>query len=282
MPKTCILTDSSAQFPTHTFKGERSVCIVPFDLQINDQLFPECGQVKSTDLPASTLGGDLILAHPPSAERYASFFQAYTREFDQFLVITQTELMSASFANAVQAAENEKGKTPILVINSQTTSVGLGTLVQLAAEMADHGKSLAEIEHFIRRKIPHIYSLICTPGLSYLEKSHLIDPAQALVGEMLNFFTVYSLEAEQLIPMEKIRNARAVPDLFLEFLEEFDKLNHISLIQNQGLTTTETRSIKQNLQELYPQAAYTEHALNIPFAAQFSPQAIAMVAVEKI
>lgn len=282
MRKICILTDSSAQFPAHAFPGEKFVRIIPFDLELNGVVHSECQSVKINDFPPSTLRNGQVHLIAPPVERYEAYYRAISKEFDQIIVLTQSELLSQSFTNALQAADIDKGKFNLLILNSQTTSVGLGALTQAAAAEIEQGKSMAEVEHFIRHQIPHIYALFCTSGLSYLTDAHLIDPAQALVGEMLNFLTVYTLEAEQLTPLEKIRNLRNLPDLFLEFLEEFDQLRHIGLVHSLNSTNSETRSVKQSVQELYPQSSYTEHALNVPLAAQFGPRTIGIIAVEAV
>ena len=47
-----------------------------------------------------------------------------------------------------------KSIIPVTLIDSQTTSVGLGLLVQLAAECTAQGMSGTEIERRVRKAVP--------------------------------------------------------------------------------------------------------------------------------
>ena len=278
----CILTDSSAQFPQHSFPGQNLVRVIPHDVEIGGKLYPEGKDVKIGSFPTSAFDPGTPRLVPPSSAKFADWFTALSREFNEILVVLQDNHFSAAYDNAVQAAVELKASRSIQVINAQTISAGLGVLVQIAAEALHNGAGAVETEHLIRRQIPHIYTVICTPGLSYLHQVGIIDRAQAIVGEMLNFIPVYTLEEERLTPLEKVRSYRQTVDLFVEFLEEFENLRHIALVQSIPPLLTDTRSVRQLFQEIYPNTSYSEHNINVPLAALLGPRALAMLAVEKI
>ena len=282
MPRTCLLTDSAAQFPNYTFSGQEHVRVVSYDVQLNGITYPGGGDLKASDLPNSAgerLAPGLI---SPTRDSFAELFLALGKEFDSILTLVQSDHLSRAYENASAAATSQTAGRDIVVVNSQTTSVGQGILVQLAAEALAAGASFTEIEHLVRRQIPHIYTLICTPGLSYLFHAGLVEHAQAVAGELLNFITVYSLEEERLTPLEKVRNYRNTIEVFTEFLEEFDKLNHIALIQGAPPLISETRSIRQFFQDTYPETTYSEHNLNLPLSIIFGPRVIGLVAAEQV
>jgi hypothetical protein len=66
--------------------------------------------------------------------------------FHSIIGIFTSSHLNASYANAVEAANIVRGKTDIKIIDSQTISVGLGFLVETAAEAAFRGKSPLVIE----------------------------------------------------------------------------------------------------------------------------------------
>lgn len=278
----CILTDSSAQFPQHSFPGQNFVRVIHHDIEVDGVLYPEGKDVKISGFPPSAFDDSVPRMVPPSVEKFSDWFNALTNEFNDVLVILQDSHFSATYDNAVQAAAAIKASRSIQVINSQTISTGLGMLVQIAAESLHQNASAAETEHLVRRQIPHIYTVLCTPGLSYLYQAGIIDRAQALVGEMLNLIPVYTLEEERLTPLEKVKTFRQTVELFVEFLEEFETLRHISLVQSTPPLLPDTRSVRQFFQEIYPNTAYSEHNINVPLAALFGPRVLALFAVEKI
>ena len=282
MLQTCILTDGSAQFPQHSFPGQNLVRVIPHDIEIGGKLYPDGKDVKIGAFPTSAFDPGTPRLVPPSPAKFADWFTALSREFNEILVVLHDNHFSAAYDNALQATVELKASRSIQVINAQTISAGLGVLVQIAAEALQNGASTVETERLIRRQIPHIYTVICTPGLSYLHQAGIIDRAQAIVGEMLNFIPVYTLEEERLTPLEKVRSYRQTVDLFVEFLEEFENLRHIALVQSIPPLLTDTRSVRQLFQEIYPNTSYSEHNINVPLAALLGPRALAMLAVEKI
>lgn len=280
MEKICVLVDHSAQFPNHSFPGQNLVRVIPFDVELNGIFYPEGREVKVANLPLSARNALNPRLIPPSPDRYAQWFQALAREFDEILVLTQSSHLSGSFQNALLASQTLTSGLTVSVVNSQTTSTGLGILAQIAAENIDQGGSLVDVEHIVRKQVSHIYTVICTPGLSYLYHAGIVDQAQSIVGEMLNFIPVYTIEEERLTPLEKVRNYRSTIELFVEFLEEFEDLRHIALLQSIPPLIQESRSLRQIFQELYPNTTYSEHNLNLPTALVFGPRLVGLIAVE--
>ncbi len=282
MPRVCILTDSSAQFPHHSFPGQEFVRLIPYDVELSGVLYPDGKDVKVASLPPSADAKLFPRLIPPSPEKFIQWFNALGYEFDDILVILQASALSGAYQNALQAASALQGSFAIQVINSQTTSAGLGMLVQMAAEAIKRGLSATEAEHLVRSQVPHTYTVFCAPGLSYLYHAGIVDRAQAVVGEMLNFLPVFTLEEDRLTALEKMRNYRATVEFFTEFLEEFEDLRHIALIQSVPPLLQETRALRQLFQEMYPNTSYSEHNLNTPLAVLFGPRLIGLIIVENI
>lgn len=282
MPRICVLTDTSAQFPHHSFPGQELVRLIPYSVELSGRFYPDSKDFKVSSLPLSADDGLSPKLIPPSPEKFLQWFTALGQDFDQMLVILQASALSGAYQNALQAASMLQGSLTIQVINSQTTSAGLGTLVQLAAEGLKRGMTLNDAEHLVRSQVPHTYSVFCAPGLSYLYHAGVVDRAQAVVGEMLNFLPVFTLEEDRLTALEKMRNYRASLDFFTEFLEEFEDLRHIALIQSVPPLVQETRALRQLFQEMYPTTSYSEHNLNTPLAVLFGPRLLGLIIVENI
>lgn len=281
MPRACILTDNSAQFPHHSFPGQDLVRVIPYDIELSGVFYPEGKDIKIAKLPISAddkLNPQLI---PPSEEKFIQWFNVLGQDFTEILVILQAASISDAYLHAIQAVTALQGGYSIQVVNSQTTSAGLGTLVQIAAEAITNGASVTEAEHLVRSQVPHTYTIFCAPGLSYLFYAGIVDRAQAVVGEMLNFLPVFTLEEDQLTALEKVRNYRATMDYFTEFLEEFEDLRHIALIQSIPPLIQETRGLRQLFQEMHPNTSYSEHNLNPPLATVFGPRLLGLIIVEK-
>jgi DegV family protein with EDD domain len=281
MSSICILTDSSAQFPQLGFSGRNDVRVVPFSIQLNGTIYEEGHDLHTNDLPPTAseeLHPRLI---PPSAEKFEELYLNLNAHYKDILVILTSASLSQAFQNALQAAEATRGRVKVSVIDSQTTSIGLGLLVQNAAEAVAQGQAVADVESMVRSLIPHIYMMICTPGLSYMYYAGFIDQAQAFVGEMLGLMPIFTLEEGQISAVEKVRNTRSLVDFMQEFVCEFDELQHIAFIQSNPGLSHEARLMREHAQSCFPQAPFSEHTINLPLAALIGPRSVGLVVIEK-
>jgi len=282
MGSTCILTDSAAQFPQLGFSGRNDVRVVPFSVEVNGTLYEEGRDLHTNDLPP-TASEEL---HPrliaPSVDKFSELYLNLNTHYRDILVILTSASLNPAYHNAQKAAAAMQGRVKVSVVDSQTTSVGLGLLVQTAAEAVSRGQSAADVESMVRSLIPHIYMMICTPGLSYMHYAGFIDQAQAFVGEMLGLMPIFTLEEGQISAVEKVRNTRSLVDFMQEFVCEFDELQHIAFIQSVPSLSHEARLMREHAQSCFPQSPFSEHTINLPLATLIGPRSISLVAVEKI
>ncbi len=137
------------------------------------------------------------------------------------------------------------------------------------------------IEETLREQIPHIYTLLCTPGLSYLHNAGFVDKGQGVVGEMLSLLPIFSLEDGVFTPIDKLKNIHGVIEYFIEYIEEFEDLYQVSFIQSTPPAIQEAKLVKQYLEENYPDTIYTEHPHNTYLASLIGPKGFGLVVIEK-
>lgn len=270
MSKLCILTDSTAQFTRPNFLGQDLVHVIPFDLE------PEAHQ----EARRSALFVSRPRLSPPGPQEFLHCFTQLSQEFDSLLVITLSAALSPTTVNAQEAAARYNDHTSIQVVDSQTTAIGLGLLVQEAAAAAARGDSFQEIERQVRSTIPRIYQLFCIPELTYLAATGYIQTSQALVGEMMGLLPIFAMEEGRLTPMEKVRTQRHLFESFQEFMEEFEDPCHIALMRGAGSNPLRTRPLRTYVQESFPQTPFSEHPLGPHTAAMFGPKCIGLVIME--
>ncbi len=281
MHNIAIITDSTAQFPNPTFPGKDLIRILPLDIFLADVRYEEGSNIKTSDFPITTTSpNDPRLIIPPPDE-IADLLSALLRQNEELLVILSSTDLTATYQNTIEAVKLIQGGRSIQVINSQTLSSGLGILVQLAAELVVKGSSLTEVDRQVRQLVPHIYTLICSPCLSYLHQNGAIESQQAIIGEYLNLHPIFSLEEGRLNALCKVRNFRHAQDFFQEFIEEFDSLTHISLLRGINTQGVDNRILRQFVQEFFPETPFSEHRINPFLATLFGPKSIGLIVVEK-
>lgn len=275
----CILTDSAVQFPNPVFEGRRLVSILPslWEGSVSPQ---EALEFKAGDLPKSLKQEAAPILKDTLVEEFEAHFRALSERHSGILAILQSEQFSNNYANAVEAAERLQGTAPIKVVDSKTTSLGIGILVQKAAQAAEAAKGLIDLELYVRSLIPRIYTLLCIPGLSYLERRGYLNPAQSQVGEFLGMLPVFTLDNGDLMPGEKARNTRHLVDILHEFLAEFTDLEHIALLQGIPAFEQETRALRERLADEHRATPISEQIIGTPLASQIGPNSLGIFALQ--
>jgi DegV family protein with EDD domain len=282
MSSICILTDSAAQFPQLGFSGKDEIRVIPYDVAFDGKVYEEGKELKPSDLPPVLKTGLAPRLIAPSAAVFEQLLLNLGQHYRHIITILTSAALSPAYANASQAVEVTRGRVNVTLIDSQITAVGLGLLVQAAAEASAQGMNAADIERLIRKLIPRTYMMLCTPGMSYLHNAGFVDHAQAFVGEMLGLLPIFTLEEGRLSALEKVRNARALVDLLSEFICEFDDLQHISLIQSCPAMTHEARLLREQAQNDYPQTPFSELNISLPLATLIGPRSLGLVVIEKV
>ncbi|HTX93135.1 MAG TPA: DegV family protein [Anaerolineales bacterium] len=273
MPSVCILTDSTAQFTKPNFPGRERVYTIPFSLQPGSPV--EDGKAQHAR-PAF----QQLLA--PSPQDFTQYYSSLGQQYDSILVLTISSLLNVSMKNAVTACNQFSNHAAVEVVDSLTTAIGLGLLVQEAAEAASRGEPLAEIERQIRVSIPHIYMLFCIPELTFLANAGYMEFAQAQVGEMMGMLPIFAIEEGRLVPMEKVRTPRHLFESFQDFMSEFEAPAYIALMRGVSHTTLRTRPLRLFAQETFPGTPFSEHSIHPHLAAMFGPQSIGLVVFETL
>jgi DegV family protein with EDD domain len=150
------------------------------------------------------------------------------------------------------AAREFLGRCDIIIMDSETLSLGLGILVEEAAKLARDSVPLSEIVRHIRGMIRHIYIVLITETLDYLEHSHLISPAQAILGTLLDIKPFLAIEEGEIIPMEKVRSRERAIDKLAEFASEFSTIEQVAILQSTPYATEGTKMLYERLELVAP------------------------------
>jgi DegV family protein with EDD domain len=280
MSSVCILTDSTAQFTKPTYPGRNLVTILPIPVEFENQVYTDGKDLKLTSLPPTLQNAKSPCLGIPTSEEIKRTYLQLGQDYNEILAVFMSSHLSPLVQNAQEAAEAVRGRVAVQVVDSQTISIGLGTLVQSAAEAASEGVPSTEVERLLRGVIPHIYSVLCIPSLTYLNQSGFIGSAQAIVGEMLGLLPIYTLEDGYLTSVEKARNYRQLMDYLQEFVDEFSDLDHIAFIQSVPPMIHEARMLREHAALLFPKTPFSEHNFSLPTAILFGPRTLGVFAIE--
>ena len=205
MGSICILTDNAAQFTQPGFSGREDVWQISYNVRLNGTIYPDDEGLKSTSLPASAGDGLQPALIVPEVKRIQETLHDLAGKYREIIAILTSSELTPLYASVELAAVSIRGKIPVTLIDSQSIALGLGLMVQSAAEAAARGVNGVEIERSVRRMIPRTYSLFASAGLTYLYHAGFIDEGQAIIGEMLRVVKPGGLALVGSIPDDAVR-----------------------------------------------------------------------------
>lgn len=253
MTRLRIVTDTTARFPDPDFLDSHDVTIIPMTIR--------GGHSSRDDSPQSHLDEfhDLFepnqvlpVAEPPPPERFVDIYRRLSDETDEILSIHSSSGMSATVNHARLASEQFLGRANVQIVDSQTISVGLGLLVQAAADAAGRGESFDDVIRIVRGMIPRLYLVFFLEDLSYLEHNGLITQSQAILGNMLGILPFLTIEQGKLLPMEKVRSRPRALEKLVEFVSEFSDLDHLGILYPGRRPNEETLALAERIQAVHP------------------------------
>lgn len=281
MESICLLTDGSAQFSQKSFRGIEQIYIVNPDINFHNVIYREGKDLNLASFPLSSLNNGAPKLVVPELIDLCQNISTLGEKYDYLIAILSSQQLNPLYGIVEKAVITSCGKAKVQIIDSQAVSSGLGFIVENAAQAVADQCSVSEIEHIIRKLIPHVYTTLCMPGFSYLHNSGYADHSQAEVGEMLGLFPIFTLEDGRLAPIQKVRSDHSIIEYFQEFLDEFEDLSHIALMQNSKYILPDSYLLREHIHDVFNKSLFTEMTLNSTNAVLFGPQTLGLTVVEK-
>ncbi len=275
-----IVTDSAAAIDPSTAR-RLDITVVPLIIRIDGQDYRDGVEVGAEEL---LLKMRRERARPqivgPTAADFNEVYSQLTRETDEIISLHSSANLSGARREAQAASGAFLGRCDIVVMDAETLSLGLDLLVQEAAELARSAVPLSDIVRHIRGMLRHVYIVLVTETLDYLEHSGRISPTQAILGTMLGIKPFLALEEGEIIPMEKVREQDRATDKLIEFASEFASIERIAILQSTPYATDETGALRDRLKVIAPGHEYPILLYGPLLASHIGPDATGLVVYE--
>jgi len=194
---------------------------------------------KSDKLPTTSQASPAQFQEP---------FQRFTDAGDEVIAIPISAKLSQTYNSAMIAKQNLEGR-PIDIVDSKSTSIGLGLLVQEAVAMAEAGATRQEIVAKLTKMRDEIRIIFVVETLEYLEKGGRIGKAQAFVGTLLKFKPLLGIVDGEVVPVARVRSrAKALETLQELLLTQVPARGPgVRVAVTQALAVEEARQVGESL-----------------------------------
>jgi DegV family protein with EDD domain len=281
MPLSCIIADNAAQFTRVNFPENICLRFINFKTEYSFINPKDKTKDSNSNFPKQLRLDHSPIIKSPKREEIQELIETSINNFDDVFIILHSKELNPAYLTITDILSKVRGRASVHVIDSQSISIGQGYLIQSAVDMISKNMNGFLIEQKIRERVPHVYTLLCSSGFSYLQTSGFIDRGQSVVGEMMSLLPIFSLEEGKFTPIDKLKNLHAVMEYFIEYIDEFDDLLQVSFLQSTPPSMQDSKMIKQYVEENYPDTIYSEHPHNSYLASLIGPKGFGIVVIEK-
>lgn len=282
MARVIVVTDSNAYLSPRLAK-RLGIRVLPHIIHLQQGDFLEGDNLTPAQYFRLLQAGDpqyLPRASGPTLNDFVNLYTELHRQTDQILSLHMSAHLSNAAGTARMARQMLLGRCRIEVIDSQSTTTGLGFLVQAAAAAAQAGRDLDDCIRLVRGMMPHIYLFFLVKRLPYLEREGRISPAQSLLGTMLNVMPLLQIEEGEIIPLEKVRTSQQGIDKLFDYVSEFAALERATILRH-GFDE-ETKLLTERLQLAHPHQEFPVLTCNPSLAVHLGPELMGVIVFEKL
>lgn len=224
MPPVAVVTDSTAYLPPDLIR-QNGIGVVPLYIVFGPERTER--ETDITDYPAFfdelRRADSLPTTSQPSIGDFIATFEPILAEGRDIIAIHISASISGTADSARQAAEQlareGKGGDRVRVVDSTTTSGGLGLVVLAACAAADAGGDLDAVERRAGEARADLKIWFAVDTLEFLKRGGRIGAASAWIGSTLRVKPILTLESE-LTPVERVRTSSRAFERLVDYARQ--------------------------------------------------------------
>ncbi|HNE05169.1 MAG TPA: DegV family protein [Anaerolineales bacterium] len=216
---TIIVADTTCGLP-RALLAQRGISLIPQVVMFGEESFHDDKDLDTAlFLQKLKAAKALPKTAAPEPSLYYPILEEARSKNESVVVVAPTGKASGTVRSA-QTAAQEFPDVDVRVVDTQTISCNLGSLVLLADDMAKVGKSASQIVAKLEDMIPRgrIYFLVDT--LEYLAKGGRIGGAKRLVAELLEIKPILQIKDGQVESFEQQRTKKRALARLVEITKE--------------------------------------------------------------
>lgn len=204
-----VISDSTCDLSPELLK-RYDVDILPLHILLGDKDYLDVKEISPDEIYAWSDANKLTPKTAAcSLETVIEVFRNYLEQGMDIVAFSISDEMSSSGSVMRMAVDELNAAGRIHVVNSANLSTGLGLLVVEAAEMAQQGRSAAEIVNAVEQLRPRVRASFVVDTLTYLHRGGRCGGVAALLGSTLKLHPKIVVSSGKMAPAHKYRGKMA-------------------------------------------------------------------------
>jgi len=216
---TIIVADTTCGLPPDLLK-QRGIPLIPQIVTFGEESYHDDSELDTaTFLRKLKASPTLPKTSAPELHLYYPIFKEAQEKGESVIVVAPTGKASGTVRSAQIAAQDFPG-VDIRVVDTQTVSCNLGSMVLVADDMAKAGRSVDEIVAKLNDMIPRGRLYFVVDTLEYLAKGGRIGGAKKLLAELLEIKPILQVKNGQVESFEQQRTKKRALARLMEVVTE--------------------------------------------------------------
>ena len=251
MSNVAIVVDSTAYIPEELIK-KYQIHVIPQILHWGKHSFLDGIDIKPTDFYQRLQVASVIpTTSQPSAGEFTDFLKELSKKADSILAILISDKLSGTLDSAYSAKDMLPG-VQIEIVDSMSTSMGLGWIALAAARAAGQGKPFEDVVQLTQSLVPKSRVVFIVDTLEYLHKGGRIGGAKRLMGSVLSVKPLLHLQDGRIEPLASPRTKQKAVAQMLGIIEdEIKGQNNVRMAIINALADEEASRLLEVIQERF-------------------------------
>lgn len=281
MVKIQIVTDSTAHFTNPHLIQQHGITVIPNTIQIAGKRYKEGTELTNEEAMRLAQYEQMIpTVESPGEADFADVFRRLAGTCEAIISIHPSRKIYPSWDYARAAAAHIAGQCEIVVIDSQTISVGQAMLTRIAARACEEENGLEEVVRKVRGAIDRVYSVYFMDAINALYQNEIMSRSHVILGTMLGVKPFLTIEDGALKPIEKVRTRSQAIERLVEFVVEFTDIEEVVILQNKAYASDQTRMLQDRLAVEFPGRHFPYALYGPSLAALIGFEAMGVVLLE--
>lgn len=219
--KIAVVTDSTAYLPPEV-REQLGIPVIPLHLVWGEEVLKDGVDITPVAFYQRLQAAPTMpTTSQPSAGEFVDFFRHVAEEKDTDTIVGFfiSSDLSGTVASA-EAAKNLLGDLNITVVDSRSTSMGLGFQAMVAAETVQAGGSVEDALEAAQRVRYRLHVLFVVDTLEFLHRGGRIGGAQRFLGTALKIKPILELENGRIESLEQVRTKKKAVARLVQIAQE--------------------------------------------------------------
>ncbi len=227
-----IVTDSACDLP-QSVADDLGIVIVPLSIRFGDDEFIDRKDLTTEEFWAKSAASPVLpeTAAPPPGAFENAYRELMSKGASGIVVINLSAGLSATMQSAELASRSVSAETSIAVVDSQSCTVGLGTIVAACARAAKAGASFAEVEAMARDLSSRTKVWGALDTLENLKKGGRIGGAKAMLASVLSIKPIVEVRNGKVEEGGKQRTRKKALAFLVDKLNSYDGVENLAVLQ---------------------------------------------------